>query len=515
MNTLLITTTASVIRIVDENNHTMVFGKGDLHYKIISNMLYFYVTSTGEEIYTITLPVNINSVVYTDKDTVLNQLDSFFKIGGGVGDGSVDLSNYYTKSQVDLLLSDIEVDPTTLYIIGALPSTGQEGKIYVEPIDDNTARSYVWKDNNWVLIGSFQPLTDMTDYYRKEEINTILSDYYTKAEISNLLSNKLNISNNPNIVYTTDSTGQQIVTNYSTQATANTIPLRDENGNISAPSNVDVTTDNYIGAKQVVDMIPSNGIGVYDVTGNIDPTSADGTPICRIEIDNLLFTIVKNGNYGSLRVQGTTTDNIMINVSIRQFYDSAGVEPRSAKWTINNTVHYQFDDNVGYGGKTNAAGEIQIISTGKQYVLYASGASTTNSTTSADKYSLSVMPLTSVFVKGNATITKNDLPSDIVYFENVDPIPTQNSANLVASGGVWQMIQDVVQYQLPIKFPYTNTNIFTMPKSVVDIAEIRLYAPNNSYNFLQEDEYSFSGTDVTINVTLTEGSAVKIFWFAR
>lgn len=89
-----------------------------------------------------------------------------------------DLSNYYTKSEVDSLIDIIpkfeikvvqtlpttDISPTTVYLV---PSQSESSDIYKE---------YIYVNDNWELIG-----------IQKAD----LSNYYTKSEVDNLLANKV------------------------------------------------------------------------------------------------------------------------------------------------------------------------------------------------------------------------------------------------------------------------------------------------------------------------------------
>ncbi len=82
------------------------------------------------------------------------------------------------------------------------------------------------------------------------------------------------------------------------------------------------------------------------------------------------------------------------------------------------------------------------------------------------------------------------------------------------STNIQSQIGNIVTYQKPVRFDYNNSNTFTLPKTISDVAEVRLYNPNNSYSFLQDNEYTYSGQTVTVDASLSTGMAVKIFYFA-
>ena len=86
-----------------------------------------------------------------------------------------DLSNYYTKSEVDNLIDaipkfDIEVvqnlpisniSPTTVYLV---PSQSESSDIYKE---------YIYVNNNWELLGIQK--SDLSNYYTKSETNSLVN----------------------------------------------------------------------------------------------------------------------------------------------------------------------------------------------------------------------------------------------------------------------------------------------------------------------------------------------------
>lgn len=123
-----------------------------------------------------------------------------------------DLENYYLKSEtytqteVNQMISSIpkfaievvetlptaEISNTTIYL---LTSGTETGNLYTE---------YIYVNNSWEKLGT--QTVDLTNYYTKEEVNSLLSNidlssYYTKTETNTLLNAKLNITDLISFVY--------------------------------------------------------------------------------------------------------------------------------------------------------------------------------------------------------------------------------------------------------------------------------------------------------------------------
>ena len=93
-----------------------------------------------------------------------------------------DLTNYYTKTdtytktEVNSLIASIP--DWTVVVVEALPATGEARTIYLVPsaaADDNYDE-YIWIEaiNDWDKIGDTK--IDLTDYYTKTEVDTLLAD---------------------------------------------------------------------------------------------------------------------------------------------------------------------------------------------------------------------------------------------------------------------------------------------------------------------------------------------------
>ena len=115
-------------------------------------------------------------------------------------DQKSDKSNTYTKTQVDDLIESVRTNEITLVntttyptLSSFLSSTGQEGIIYLYPIENeqNSYYQYIWENNSWLSLGTTN--FDFTQYYTKTETDTLLN---AKENVSNKTTSITNSSTN-------------------------------------------------------------------------------------------------------------------------------------------------------------------------------------------------------------------------------------------------------------------------------------------------------------------------------
>ena len=84
----------------------------------------------------------------------------------------------YTQSDIDTMLA--QISSLKIEVVDALPSTGSADTIYLLKVrqqGNDIYQEYFWVNNAWELIGGI----DLTDYYTKTEVNTLLT---AKADVS-------------------------------------------------------------------------------------------------------------------------------------------------------------------------------------------------------------------------------------------------------------------------------------------------------------------------------------------
>ena len=100
---------------------------------------------------------------------------------------NISLGEYYKKSYIDdSFYTKTELDTKfdslvgfTVSIVSELPSTGENGVMYLVPSADgetgNTYIEYIWVDNKFEKIGDTTTKVNLTDYYTKTQVDTQIS----------------------------------------------------------------------------------------------------------------------------------------------------------------------------------------------------------------------------------------------------------------------------------------------------------------------------------------------------
>ena len=147
-----------------------------------------------------------------------------------IGSNSGDLSNYYTKEDIDNKLFELEsqipdvsnfitntVDNLVNYytkaetytqtevnnlisqltlisfeVVSQLPPSGESNKVYLvvssSPESQNSYDEYIWVNSNWEKIGSTD--INLDNYVTTDYLNNILSQYVTQSSLTELLNTK-------------------------------------------------------------------------------------------------------------------------------------------------------------------------------------------------------------------------------------------------------------------------------------------------------------------------------------
>ena len=114
-----------------------------------------------------------NNVSYVAKQTISNVLPTNTTYWDALGVSGTDMSNYYTKTETDDLISAIST--MDLKVVESLPTQDiSTTTIYLVPTasaqTNNAYDEYIYVSNNWEFIGTTQ--ADLTDYVKNTDYAT-------------------------------------------------------------------------------------------------------------------------------------------------------------------------------------------------------------------------------------------------------------------------------------------------------------------------------------------------------
>lgn len=114
---------------------------------------------------------------------------------GFITNATNDLVNYYlksetyTKQEVQNLIS--QITSVRLEVVNALPETGESNVIYLVPSavsqTNDSYDEWVYINNTWEKIGTTQ--ADLTNYYTKSEVNTLLTNKANQSDLTSHVNN--------------------------------------------------------------------------------------------------------------------------------------------------------------------------------------------------------------------------------------------------------------------------------------------------------------------------------------
>lgn len=98
-------------------------------------------------------------------------------------------SETYTQTEVNQLIGAIKT--ISMKLVPVRPETGEANIIYLVPSkkieQENIYDEWIYVNNQWELIGTTQ--IDLSNYYTKKQINTLLYDYITSNDLEDILEN--------------------------------------------------------------------------------------------------------------------------------------------------------------------------------------------------------------------------------------------------------------------------------------------------------------------------------------
>ena len=137
-----------------------------------------------------------NIVVPTKTSDITNDSDfvNSTQVGTALAAYTYPSQDLYTRSDIDTMLA--QISSLKIEVVNALPQTGNADTIYllrVRQQGNDIYQEYFWVNNAWELIGGI----DLTDYYTKTEVNTLLT---AKADVSAIPTKTSDLTNDSNFV---------------------------------------------------------------------------------------------------------------------------------------------------------------------------------------------------------------------------------------------------------------------------------------------------------------------------
>jgi hypothetical protein len=114
---------------------------------------------------------------------------------------------FKTENQINALISKelSKYKQEIVTVVSELPQKGKEGILYMIPHEENSLMfdGYVWEVNeegqfDWKVLFKGTATIDLSDYYKKSEIDDLLelkankNEVYTKSIVDGLLNEKVN-----------------------------------------------------------------------------------------------------------------------------------------------------------------------------------------------------------------------------------------------------------------------------------------------------------------------------------
>lgn len=135
-----------------------------------------------------------NIVVPTKTSDITNDSDfvNSTQVGTALAAYTYPSQDLYTRSDIDTMLA--QISSLKIVVVNSLPQTGSADTIYllrVRQQGNDIYQEYFWVNNAWELIGGI----DLTDYYTKTEVNTLLT---AKADVSAIPTKTSDLTNDSN-----------------------------------------------------------------------------------------------------------------------------------------------------------------------------------------------------------------------------------------------------------------------------------------------------------------------------
>ena len=223
--------------------------------------------------------------------------------------------SFYTKSELDTKFDSLM--GFTVSIVSELPSTGENGVMYLVPSADgetgNIYIEYIWVDNKFEKIGDTTTKVNLTDYYTKAQVDTQIS---TQIQNYHLGPFRDELSNKADKIHThEDATISK--SGFMSASDKSKLDSLNESGDITIDTSLSLTSGNPVSNRVITQAL--NGKASTDVVS----TSLNGlmSKDDKIKLDG----IEEQANAYVLPLAG---DTVLGGVKLRDEMDSAPKDTR-------------------------------------------------------------------------------------------------------------------------------------------------------------------------------------------
>lgn len=169
--------------------------------------------------------------------------------------------SFYTKSELDTKFDSLV--GFTVSIVSELPSTGENGVMYLVPSADgetgNTYIEYIWVDNKFEKIGDTTTKVNLTDYYTKVQVDTQIS---TQIQNYHLGPFRDELTNKADKIHThEDATISK--SGFMSASDKSKLDSLNESGNITIDTSLSLTSGNPVSNRVITQAL--NGKASTDV----------------------------------------------------------------------------------------------------------------------------------------------------------------------------------------------------------------------------------------------------------
>ena len=408
----------------------------------------------------------------------------------------------YTQSDIDTMLA--QISSLKIEVVNTLPQTGNADTIYllrVRQQGNDLYQEYFWVNNAWELIGGI----DLTDYYTKTEVNTLLT---AKADVSAIPTKTSDLTNDSN--FAVDANYVHTDNNYTT-AEKNKLAGVAAGAEVNVQSNwtqTNSSADDFIKNKPSIptktsDLTNDSGfITTAAIPTNVsafnnDAGYLDEIPDDSVGLNQLDSTIVNALN--NINNKANTAD--LASVAFSGDYDDLINQPAVPTKTSDLTNDSGFVSDADYAS-ANDAGVIKVgsgLSIDANGVLSSSGLASVDWTDITNKpTNVSYWTNDAGYITSAALPTKtSDLTNDSGFITSAS-VPTKTSDLTNDSGFITSSVNNLANYYKKTE-TYTQSEVNSLLNAIVvptKTSDLQNDGSDGTAAYLETDETAYKTASI-------------------